>query len=78
MVAGEALVTGETTVSRPSNADALANFETPGLFAEVDNRAHRFVTGNQGILRHAPIIIEHGEIRMAYAQSAALEQLAQR
>src|SRR5260221_9814759 len=34
--------------------------------AEVDDRAHCFVTGNEGILGHAPFVIEHGKVRVAY------------
>src|SRR5260221_8561382 len=34
--------------------------------AEVDDRAHCFVTGNEGILGHAPFVIDHGKVRVAY------------
>jgi len=49
MVTGETFVTVETTVGRPTNTDALADLESLGGFAEGDDCAYRFVTGNEWV-----------------------------
>src|SRR6516164_7953973 len=61
MVTGETFVTVETTVGRPTNTDALADLESLGGFAEGDDCAYRFLTGNEWVLGESPFVIKHRE-----------------
>jgi hypothetical protein len=60
-----AFATRETAISRPTDADTLANLEALGFFAEGEDGADRFISGNEREFRHAPLIVEHRPIRVA-------------
>ena len=65
VISGQALMTREAAISRPANADTLANLEPLGFFAEGDDGADGFMSGNEREFRHAPLVIEHRDIRVA-------------
>ena len=65
VISGQALVTREAAISRPGDAHALADLETLGFFAEGDDGADGFVSGNEWEFRHAPLVVEHRDIRVA-------------
>jgi hypothetical protein len=65
VISGQALVTREAAISHPANADTLANLEALGFYAEGDDGADGFMSGNEREFRHAPLVVEHRDIRVA-------------
>ena len=65
VIAGQTLVAMKTAGRRPTNANALAQFEAFGLPTQGDHRSDRFMSRNERELRHAPLVVEHGKIGMA-------------
>ena len=51
----------------PAESDSLSDLETFGVVAESCNRADDFMTGNEWVGGHAPVVVEHGEVRVAKA-----------
>ena len=60
-------MTGQTTLRRPAEPHLLPDLQPLRLLPERCYRAHHLVAGNKWILRHAPFVLEHREIRMADA-----------
>jgi hypothetical protein len=65
VVSGQALATRKAAISRPANPDTLANLEALGFFAEGDDGPNGFMCGNEREFRHAPLVVEHRDIRVA-------------
>lgn len=66
-VAREARGAGSATAGEPAEADAVADFEALGVFAEGDDFADDFVAGDERVGGHAPFVVEHGEVAVADA-----------
>jgi hypothetical protein len=64
MVPRHALLAMHATPRKPSQANALADCQSLGVGAHRRDAADNFVTENRGILRHTPIVVENGEVRM--------------
>src|SRR4051812_48602914 len=67
LLAGKAFVAGQTAMSGPAKAYALSNFEPFRRSAQCNNGPGHFVAGHEGVLRHAPFIIEHRKVGVAEA-----------
>jgi hypothetical protein len=49
----------------PAKPDCLAYLQMVNLFSNFGNLPHHFMTGNDGVLSHAPFIVEHAQVTMA-------------
>eukprot|EP00903_Cladosiphon_okamuranus_P003935 g3933.t1 len=63
--AGQAWFAGKAAPGNPSEAHAIAYGETFHLISDFLDRADDFMAGNEGVFTHAPIVIDHGDIRVA-------------
>jgi hypothetical protein len=73
MISGQTLVAGKATVCMPAESHALSDLESFGSIAESGDRAGHLMPGHEGVFGHPPIVIEHGEIRVAKAAIADLD-----
>ncbi len=64
VISRQALRAGQATHCPPPQAHALAHLEPFCIFAQSGYGTDGFVPGNKWILRHPPLIIEHGEVRV--------------
>src|SRR4051794_41148412 len=65
LVPGKTLVTRQTTMSEPSEPDALTDLESLCRVAERDDCSRYFVSRHKRKLSRAPVVIEHRKIRVA-------------
>jgi len=73
MISGQTLVSGKATVRAPAESHALSDLEPFGSIAESGDRAGHLMPGHEGVFGLTPIVIEHGEIRVAKAAMADLD-----
>ena len=65
MVARKALVAGETTVCGPTEANLLTDLQPLRGIAKRRYGADHLVAGNERVPRHAPLVVQHREVRVA-------------
>ncbi len=57
----------------PPESHALSGFKSFRLLSQCGHRAGHLMPGHERIFGHMPIVIEHGEIRVADAAVANLD-----
>src|SRR6266550_571660 len=62
-----ALVTVHAAPRVPADADALSDLETLGIRTYGRDPTDDLVAENRGVLRHAPVIVQDGEIGVTQA-----------
>jgi len=62
MAPRHALVTMHATARVPTDTDALSDFESLGIWTYGRDSTDDFVPENRGVLRNAPVIVQHGKI----------------
>src|SRR5262249_1386827 len=67
LITREAFVAGEATVSEPAESHALADLESLRPFSQCGNCAGYLMSRHERVIGHAPVVIEHREIRVAEA-----------
>jgi hypothetical protein len=67
MIALETGATRAAIVRVPAKPDALADLEMRHVRTDCADSANHLVAWHEGILRYAPIIIEHAQVTMANA-----------
>src|SRR5262245_19939650 len=67
LVAGEALASMHTARSVPPDSNALAVLQSFRGLAKRNDTPDNFVPRNERILRNAPVVVQHGKIRMTNA-----------
>src|ERR1700757_390776 len=67
VVAGQTLVTGKTTLRRPTETDSLPNLKSFRFFTKRDNGTDDFMAGNKGVLGQTPLVVEHRKVGVADA-----------
>src|SRR5262245_12124671 len=66
MASRHALVTVHAAPRGPADADALSDRETFGTWTNSRNPTNDLVAENRGVLRKAPVIVQHGEIGVTH------------
>src|SRR6266404_6314217 len=62
MTSRHALVTVHAATGDPADADALSDLESLGIRTYGRDSTDDLVAENRGVLRHAPVIVQDGEI----------------
>src|ERR1700722_3256372 len=73
MIPEQTLSAAKAAVRPPSKSHALSDGESFGSVAESGDRTGHLMPGHKGIVGHTPIVIEHGEIRVAKAAMGDLD-----
>src|SRR5882672_11260719 len=60
-----ATLTSAARTRLPAKTDTLPDRKTANAAAECRHGPDNFVTRNDGIARHVPLVVDHGEIRVA-------------
>jgi hypothetical protein len=67
LVTGQARVAVHATAGRPADADALSHLQSLGLLTQCGDATDHLVPGHERKARHAPFVVDHGEIGVADA-----------